>query len=251
MRMNKAIVCWILLWLSVGLYAASAENTDAQTKSKSDDASQIKARLTAAGLVPDKISVTVIPGVYEVVYGASIIYMSQDGRYLIKGEMIDMLSGTNLTKTALNSSRQSVIKNLPEDSMVIYPAKNEKHVLTVFTDINCGYCRKLHSGMDRMNQLGITVRYLFYPRTGLNTPSYEKAVSVWCSDDRNKALTLAKQGRPIPHKTCDNPVSKHFQLGNEMGIRGTPALIFADGTLLPGYLPPEELLKALDRSHEW
>jgi thiol:disulfide interchange protein DsbC len=117
----------------------------------------------------------------------------------------------------------------------------------VFTDIDCGYCRKLHNEMAKYNAEGITVRYMPYPRSGLNTPSYYKAVSVWCSDDRRDALTRAKAGKDVPRATCDNPVQASLELGHQLGVTGTPALVLEDGQLLPGYVPAKKLSQVLDQ----
>ena len=132
--------------------------------------------------------------------------------------------------------------------MIIFPASKPRHTLTVFTDIDCGYCRKLHSDIDKYNDEGITVRYLPFPRSGPDTPSYYKAVSVWCSDDRRAALTRAKAGQDVPNATCDNPVRASLALGHKLGVNGTPALILEDGHLLPGYVPPKKLAQVMEQS---
>jgi len=116
----------------------------------------------------------------------------------------------------------------------------------VFTDIDCGYCRKLHADMDKYNAQGIRVRYLFYPRAGLRSESYRKAVSVWCADDRKAAMTAAKTGRPLPARSCVNPVADQYNLGRQLGVRGTPALVLEDGEIIPGYVPPDKLRTMLD-----
>lgn len=130
--------------------------------------------------------------------------------------------------------------------MIIFPAKNAKHTITIFTDIDCGYCRKLHSEVSRYTDAGITVRYLFFPRSGPNTESYFKAVSVWCADDRNQALTDAKLNNKVINKTCENPIDKHMQLAQAFGVNGTPAIIADDGTMVPGFVPAKELVKHLN-----
>ena len=125
--------------------------------------------------------------------------------------------------------------------MVVFAGDKADHTVTVFTDIDCGYCRKLHSQIDEYEDEGIRVRYVFYPRAGVKSESYKEAVSVWCSEDRNKAMTEAKAGRLMEEKTCDNPVQSHMELGELLGISGTPAIVLDNGDLVPGYVPPKRL----------
>lgn len=201
------------------------------------------------GKQPDKLQPSPLAGIYEVVYGAKLYYVSSDGRYLFSGDMIDLKTRVNLTEKNRSDARLKAIEAVDESDMIIYKAKGkEKHTVTVFTDIDCGYCRKLHQGMSEMNELGITVRYLAYPRAGIGSPSYDKAVSVWCAKDRNEAMDEAKRGATPDIVTCDAPVKEQLALGASIGVTGTPALVLEDGTLMPGYLPPERLAKALEQS---
>jgi thiol:disulfide interchange protein DsbC len=133
--------------------------------------------------------------------------------------------------------------------MVVFPpAGPTKHTVTVFTDIDCGYCRKLHQEIADYNQQGIKVRYLMYPRAGVGSESYNKAVWVWCADDRQDAITRAKRGEEIPHKTCANPVKEQFELGQTLGVRGTPSIILENGQMVPGYVPAAQLAQMLDEN---
>ena len=134
--------------------------------------------------------------------------------------------------------------------MVFAPEKEVKHTISVFTDIDCGYCRKLHQEMAEYNKHGIKVRYLAYPRAGVGSEAYEKAVSVWCADDRQKAMTAAKTGGELKQKTCDNPVEAQFMLGQQLGISGTPALMLEDGQIFPGYVPADRLITMLDKAKQ-
>lgn len=198
------------------------------------------------GKVPDSLTPSALAGMYEVTYGPQIFYISADARYVLSGELLDLETRTNLTEQRRVQARVGMVKHLDTKEMIIYPAKDEtRHSITVFTDIDCGYCRKLHNGMEEMNKLGIEVRYLAYPRAGIPSGSYDKAVGVWCADDRNEAMNLAKSGKPVEKKDCDNPVFKHLQLGQSMGVTGTPTIVMEDGEILPGYLPPQKLLQAL------
>jgi len=129
--------------------------------------------------------------------------------------------------------------------MIVYKAENEKAHITVFTDVDCVYCRMLHKEVSQLNDFGVTVRYLAYPRSGIGSESYQKMVSVWCSDDPKEWLSEAKLGKKIPENKCVNPVADQFSLGNEVGVRGTPSIVLGDGTFVPGYLPAVELVKRL------
>lgn len=197
---------------------------------------------------PDSINPTPLPGIYEVAYGPQLLYVSEDGRYLVNGEMFDVQKRTNLTEERRTAARLATLKTVDDKSMIIYPANGKaKHTVTVFTDIDCGYCRKLHQGMAEMNKLGITVRYLAYPRAGVGSDSYKKAIGVWCAKDRNKAMDNAKNGQPVADvKSCDAPVTNHMSLANSFGVTGTPSMVLDDGRFVPGYLPPQQLLAVLE-----
>jgi len=191
-----------------------------------------------------------VPGLYEVMVGPDVLYVTQDGRYLIQGSIIDIEARENLTAPRVAQAAVKVIEGVGEENMVIYEPKEAKHTVTIFTDIDCGYCRKLHGQIDKYLAHGIRIRYLFFPRAGLQSESAQKAVAVWCADDRNKAMTLAKSGQKIEMKSCKNPVSSHYALGQQMGIRGTPALVLEDGEKLPGYVSPDRLNEYLTAKAE-
>ena len=209
-------------------------------KSKIETATK-NLKMMVPGLTDASVSFAPVPGLYEVVVGTDVLYVTQDGRYLIQGSIIDLETRENLTAPRVAQVAAEAIEALGEENMVIYEPKETKHTVTVFTDIDCGYCRKLHSQMDDYLAYGIRIRYLFYPRAGIQSESARKAEAVWCADDRNAAMTIAKTGQKVEMKDCDNPVSNHYALGEQMGIRGTPALILEDGEKLPGYVPPDRL----------
>ena len=195
----------------------------------------------------EDIRPTPIDGLSEVLVGSNILYMSNDGKYLLQGSMIDMESRVDLSEERRKEIRTAAIDELGENKMIVFPAKSPKHEITVFTDIDCTYCRKLHREIKDYNGKGITVRYVMYPRSGVNTPSYNKAVAVWCEDNQQDALTRAKAGEELTGSTdCDNPVKEHLKLGQVMGLRGTPAIVMADGEMLPGYVPADKLAAALE-----
>lgn len=193
----------------------------------------------------DKVKLSEINGVYEVVSGSNIFYASEDGKYLIQGQLFDAEAKKNITETKLASVRKNALDKIGEQKMIIFKAPIQRYVATVFTDIDCGYCRKLHSEIDQYLAQGITVRYMFYPRAGKGSDSYNKAISVWCASDRNKALTLAKKGDLPEIKQCDNPIDEHMQLAESFGVNGTPMIITQSGNILPGYVPAQQLAKVL------
>ena len=171
------------------------------------------------------------------------------GTYFVVGDVYQRLNQriVNLSDLRRNEDRRELLAGLDESEMVVFePATdNRKAEITVFTDIDCGFCRKLHQEVPELNRLGIAVRYLAYPRAGVGSESFDKIVSAWCSKDQKRALTRAKAGETIPSLTCDNPVARHFELGGRMGVTGTPAIVLESGRLVPGYLPAERLAAEL------
>ncbi len=195
---------------------------------------------------PDRVRESEVPGLYEVAIGPQILYVSKDGKYLIQGRIIDVAARKDLTEAKQAEARKKAVDAVGEDRMVIFSPKDTKRTITVFTDIECGYCRKLHSEIQSYLDEGIRVRYLFFPRAGMGSPAYKEAVAVWCAEDRRQALTDAKAGKEIPMKTCDNPVAAHMELGELVGVSGTPAIVLDDGELLPGYVPAKRLVAQFD-----
>ena len=188
-----------------------------------------------------------IPGYREVAINGRIVYVSADGKYLVQGSLIELSSRDNLTAASEAVIRRADLDAVPRDRRIIFSPPNPKFRITVFTDIDCGYCRKMHTQIAEYNKAGISVEYLFFPRSGPNTDSFTKAISVWCSSDRRKALTDAKADRPVPRKTCANPIAMDYELGRRIGVDGTPAIYAADGTQIGGYVAPAEMLVRLER----
>ncbi len=197
------------------------------------------------GTKPTSIEATPLPGIYEVSYGSTIFYFNKDASIMLRGDIIDVKNRVNLTEQKRGAARGKLLNSMDESKMIIYPAKNEIAKVTVFTDIDCPYCVKLHREMKDYNNEGITIRYMAYPRAGLGSRSYQKAVNVWCADNPAQAMTDAKEGKPLPNKTCDNPVADQFQLGQALRVQGTPAMFLEDGTSLPGYVPAKRLANAI------
>lgn len=216
------------------------------------ESEQLKDKLTSLKIGVDSVTESPIKGLYEVQAQGAVYYMSSDGQFLIDGDAYDLNNGMqNITKEkveALRKEKSAVhFKKLAtfEKDMITYKADDEKYVVTVFTDTSCGYCQKLHAEIPDYNKLGITIRYLAYPRSGVNSNTYRIMESVWCAKDPKDAMDKAKSRRSIPTVSCENSVKDQYQLGRLLGVRGTPAIFLEDGTSLPGYLPAPTLLKAL------
>ncbi len=190
---------------------------------------------------------TVIPGLNEFMSGSKLYYVSEDGHYFIEGSLIDIKANKDLTEARLGQARIAELDKIGIKNMLVFKPKTTKHHIYVFTDIDCGYCRKLHSEIDQYLGEGIEVRYLFFPRAGIGSDSYNKAVAVWCAKDRNAALTKAKKGESIEMKQCDNPVQAHMKLGEEFGASGTPLIVTEKGTLIPGYVNAPSLARGLEK----
>jgi thiol:disulfide interchange protein DsbC len=203
------------------------------------------------GVKAEDLHATPIPGIYELLRGADAAYVSPDGKYAIIGDLYETGTNNDLTENRRRDQRLKMLAAIPEAQMVVFGPQNAKHTITVFTDMDCAYCRKLHSQINDYNKLGIKVRYIAYPRSGPNTSSWSKAEQVWCATDRKTALTEAKLGKTLTDKICaDNPVAKEYELGQQFNLQGTPTLILGNGAMVSGYLAPADLvqeLKDLDR----
>ena len=235
--MMKNIVIFAVL---AGLWAFSvAVLADA-------DKGEAAVRASLGEVQPDRVRPSAIAGLYEVVIGPHVFYVSADGRHMLQGDLVDMANGRNLTQPAREAALRGAIDGIGEDNMLVFSPAKPKHTITVFTDIDCGYCRKLHHEMADYHAKGIRVRYLMFPRAGVNSPSYDKAVSVWCAEDRNDSLTRAKDGKDPAPKTCTNPVQAHMAMGRNIGVQGTPSIVFEDGRVLPGYVPADRLAAMLE-----
>lgn len=218
---------------------AAANNADAAIR-----AAMAKAMPNAT---VDSIKPSAIPGYREVAIGGRVVYVSNDGRYLIQGSLFDLAARKSLTETSEAIIRSGILAKVGPDRRIIFSPPNPKHHITVFTDIDCGYCRKMHQQVAEYNKLGISVEYLFYPRAGMGSESANKAINVWCSADRRKALTDAKNDRPVLNKTCTNPIAADFALGQKLGFDGTPAIYTVNGIQIGGYLAPAQMLATLDK----
>lgn len=215
-----------------------------------DTPAQAAARKALSELVPqariDAIETAPLPGYQQVIVGGQLVYVSDDGKYILQGKLLDTVNKRDLTESRLAVDVKKKLDAVPASRRIIFaPAGKPQYKITVFTDIDCGYCRKLHSQIAEYNKRGIEVDYLFFPRSGLSGESYDKAVAVWCAKDRKSAFTAAKAGQTPPLLKCDNPIAQDFELGAQVGVNGTPAIYAADGSKIGGYLDPDQMLARL------
>jgi thiol:disulfide interchange protein DsbC len=199
-----------------------------------------------ARLPIDHVAPSPLPGMVEVVAGGQLVYVSNDGKYMLQAPLYDFAAKKDVGEPVLASVRRDLLKRIPESDRIVFSAPVPRHTVVVFTDVECGFCRKFHSEIADYNKAGITVEYLAFPRAGIGSPDYDKMVSVWCAPDRRKALTDAKNDRPIARRACTNPVADEYRLGQRAGLEGTPMILAEDGSVLGGYVSPEELRVALD-----
>lgn len=212
------------------------------------DENAIEERVRA--LVPEierlAIAETPIPGVMEVQLNSEILYMSENGRYLMQGRLVDLETQTDLTDAAKSVLRREKLASMDEADMVSFGPEDADYELMVFTDTDCGYCRRLHEQIDDYVDEGIRINYLAFPRAGVGSETYNTMVSVWCADDRQSAMNTAKAGSQPPEAQCENPVEEQYKLGQALGVTGTPSMVTPDGEMIPGYVPPKQLRQRLD-----
>ncbi|NUS37774.1 MAG: DsbC family protein [Lysobacter sp.] len=195
----------------------------------------------------DQITPSALPGFQEAVVSGQVVYVSDDGRYLMQGSLYDIEHKRNLAEDTMAGVRRKLMASMPVSDRIVFAPANPKYTVTVFTDVECAYCRKFHSQIADYNRQGIAVQYVAFPRMGLGSDDYKKMVSVWCAADPRRALTDAKSDRPVPYRNCNNPVAMEYTLGQRMGLTGTPMVLAEDGTQLGGYIPPQQLREALDK----
>lgn len=233
----------ILLMLIVATVPAQAD--------EAKDTAAIKAAL--AKVMPDgvdSIAESTIAGLYEVMVGAQIFYVSADGEYLLQGDMFELKTRKNVTDDRRSIGRKKIVDKMDPATMIVFKPEQPKYQITVFTDVDCGYCRKLHREIDTYLKEGIEIRYMAFPRSGPKTPSWDKAVAVWCDKDQHAAMTKAKNGAKLepPQPPCKNPVEAHYNAGRELGVSGTPTLVMNNGKVVPGYVPAARLKQLLEES---
>lgn len=194
------------------------------------------------GSKPDSMLATPVPGLYQISFGMQVIYLFEDGQYLLSGDLVHVDTKTNLSEEARKSGRKTVIDGLDERGMVVFSPPEFTSTITVFTDTECGYCVRLHREIQQILAGGVRVRYLGFPRAGLGSSAHKTLVSVWCSDDPLQAMTDAKQGKAVEPRICETEIEKHMQAARAVGVRGTPTIVLQDGKVIPGYVPAGDLV---------
>lgn len=228
-----------LLMMSAALYSFVAA------------AGETEVRKAMAGMVIGgsdiQLQAAPMPGMFEVIAGGQLYYVTDDGHFMFKGTAFDLVKGVDLTEPRMNYVRAQSLKAVDDAQTIIFSPKDGKvkYRVNVFTDFDCGYCFKMHREIDGYLERGIEVRYFFYPRAGVNSPSARKAESVWCADDRHQAFIDAQPRVAMEARRCENPVAKGYQLGRELGVRATPTIMTDGGEVIPGYRPPADLEKIL------
>ena len=242
--MNKIILQFGIMMSACALIVSPAAAAE-------DDSEELAhVREAVSGLFdeiePQHVMASPIEGWYMIRKGAIIAYISADGRYLLQGDLIDLDHQVNLSEASRDDARKAMMSEIPQENMIIFSPDEVKYSVAVFTDVDCTYCRRLHSQIDDYLAEGIEVRYLLYPRNGPRSKSWATAEQVWCSDDRNEALTLAKLDQEFDTHECDSSmVSNHYLIGQDVGLRGTPAIVFENGQLVSGYIPAQRLSEQL------
>lgn len=238
--MSRFLAAAILAALSLAIPVASL--------AASEDEARTAIARRFPGVTPADVQPTPIPGLYEVMAAGNVFYVSADGRYLVRGTVIDIEQDRNLTEPRRTEARARALAQLDDADLITFGGSALRHTVIVFTDVDCAYCRRLHSQVEEYNSRGIRIRYAAYPRNGMAHPTWEEMEQVWCAEDKQRALTLAKLDRPLEHERCvpGDAITRQWQLGRMLGVRGTPAIFTTAGEMIPGYLPPDQLLNRLE-----
>ena len=246
-----------LLAGAFAIAACAADRQDPASAATSDPAAENVVRAALQRLAPgvqmDSIAPAPLPGFYQVIASGQLVYVSADGKYMLNGDLVDLGAKRNLSERAWAGFRKAELAKVPEAQRIVFAPAHPKYTVTVFSDVNCGYCRMFHSHIAELNAEGIAVEYLAWPREGVTdsagkpTDTYKEMVSVWCASDRKAAFTAAKQGKAPAPASCANPVKDQFDLGVKLGVSGTPMVVGPDGMVLGGYVPPDKLLEMLKK----
>jgi thiol:disulfide interchange protein DsbC len=251
MKFPFALALVVLLPLTACAQSASTPKVAAPAAISNDDP-RIALAAKIPGAKPEELRATPVAGIYELTHGADISYVSADAKYVFAGDMY-RVSGNgefpNLSEARRRELRVKMLGDIPESRMLVFGPAAATHTVTVFTDVDCPWCQRMHSQVADYNKLGIRVRYLFFPRSGPNTESWAKADAVWCAADPKAAFTRAKRGERLVLVPCPNsPVAHDYQLGHDIGVTGTPGVVLGSGELVPGYLSPPQLLAHIKQS---
>jgi thiol:disulfide interchange protein DsbC len=257
--MNNRVALLLLLALPLGACAqspgsaapvAAPATAPAAADARLDPRIALAARIP--GVKPEDLRATPVTGIYELVHGAEISYVTADAKYVFAGDLYRVSTTgefPNLSEGRRREQRLRMLGRISESQMLVFGPAKAQHTITVFTDVDCPWCQRMHSQVADYNKLGIRVRYMFYPRSGPNTESWAKADAVWCAANRNEAFTRAKRGEALATVACPaSPVAREYQLGREMGVTGTPGIVLENGELVPGYLSPPQMLAHIRQS---
>lgn len=233
---------WLLTALAALLIGPFAGSLAADATKEVEERITERLQAISPELVPEHVEPSPLPGIYQIVVQGQVAYISEDGRYLIRGDVLDLETRESVSEGTQSRLRRERIENHGEENMIVYEPEGEtRHTVTVFTDIDCPYCRQMHARMDEYLERGIAVRYIQMPRAGVGSGSYHKAVSVWCADDRNAAMDAAKAGETPERRQCPNPVEEQLELARSLGVSATPTIVAEDGRVHRGMVPPDEL----------
>ena len=231
--------------------SGSSAARPAATKPAAPGTAAANARAALLGLDPkmpiERIEAAPLKGFQQAIIGGQVVFVSNDGKYLVQGTVYDIDRKANVGEEAMQDLRAELLRTIPAKDRIVFAPKDPKYTVTVFTDVECGYCRKMHGEIAEYNKRGIAFEYVAYPRMGLGSEDFRKMVAVWCSADRARALTDAKNDRPVAAADCTNPVTMQYALGQRMGLTGTPMVLTADGVQLGGYVPPAQMRAMLDQ----
>jgi len=207
-----------------------------------------KLKETMPGLPLTSVTATPVAGVYEVVAGPDVVYMTGDGRYMFQGALVDFEQRKNLTEERRTGIRVELLKQVKDEDTIIYaPQGATKYTITVFTDPSCPYCRKLHKEVPELNKQGVKVRYVLYPRAGLDSPIGKSSIGIMCAKERKAELDKSLSGQSVSLPTCDkHPLAQMIDIGTQLGLEGTPFIVAEGGQVIPGYRPAAELVKVLE-----
>lgn len=239
--------------ISLSLFAISLLGSNPVWADDDAELEAVRAKMDSMfqEISPENVKRSPVDGWYAVQKGSIVAYVSADGRYLLQGDLIDLDNQVNLSERSRTDARRDLMSAVTDEEVILFSPANVRHSVTVFTDVDCTYCRKLHSQIDEYLAQGIEIRYMMYPRGGPASRSWNTSEDVWCAKDRNDALTAAKSDRKFDTENCDaSTISKHYILGQNVGLSGTPAIVFDDGTLVSGYLPPATLASRLQLAQQ-
>ena len=261
-RMAPAVLCLALAAASLSACAQDPATTDAEAAAEpavaspgGDDAyppgspesnAREAIRAIAPQLTVDRIGAAPVAGFRQVIVGGQVVYVSDDGRHLLQGTLLEVAERKDLNEVAMSALRRELLAAVPDGDVIAFAPEAPKYTVSVFTDVDCGYCRKLHDEIEAYNAQGIAIEYLAFPRMGPGSENFDEMVAVWCAEDPREALTRAKAGGEVRGKPCTSPVAMQYALGQRLGLTGTPMIVAADGSPLGGYVPPQQLRKALD-----